>query len=252
MKRDLGELVASGRESWRTRTKKPAWYELKKEYETVTGDLYKRMKEMKQSGLDVVLVFDQTGSMTVVIDSVKDRLDGMLWTLELLVDKLRVGVVTYTDRVAKTQPLTTNFGKVKSLIDGVNAAGGADYPEGVDKGLKQAVDGNKWRPNPTAKAIVIIGDAPPHPLDVDDAIATAKRAGDRKYLGISVHTVSTTPRPVANFPKIAKAGGGKHTTLSDPRGIERTLLTLSFGPEWEEAITPFLDVIAKVRDGLGK
>jgi len=140
----------------------------------------KYVGNLRQVGLDVALVVDSTGSMQMVIDELKHRLDDLVFTMQRLVPTARIGAVAYRDRdddnvataprqsedfVVKWTDLSFKGSKVKAFLDGIVAEGGGDWEEAVKDGFEAAMKQLKWRPE-AKKVIILVGSSPPHDKDM--------------------------------------------------------------------------------------
>jgi VWFA-related protein len=117
--------------------------------------------------VDIVFVFDVTGSM-------QDKIDGVKATCVRFADQLnssgrdyRLGLVTFLDRVdatyARDGSLTADVQEFKSWVGGLRADGGDDGPElSLDALLRAAK--MKFRGN-SQRILLLITDAPPHHRD---------------------------------------------------------------------------------------
>ena len=134
---------------------------------------------LRKTGLDVALVVDASGSMQMIIDDLKERLDAVVETMQRLVPTARIGVVCYRDKdddniataprqsedfLVKWTDLTFNTKKVESFLGGIVAEGGGDWPEAVKDGLQTAMTKLKWRAD-AKKVLILIGSSPQHDKD---------------------------------------------------------------------------------------
>ena len=220
---------------------------------------------LRQIGLEVVFVVDATGSMGWLIQSVKDRIRTLSEWIRELVPVTRFGVVAYRDDddpefLTRVQPLTLSVGKLRRFLGDLEPRGGGDVPEGVTAGLRAAIEKSGWTRD-TKKVIVIIGDAPPHPEEVPEALELARKF---KAMGGSVTTVDVSfdanPELAAaqlgktvaelttvgaggvlpEFREVAVAGGGDASSLEGDTRVVRQLAILIFGKRWAEAVEPLL------------
>ena len=140
----------------------------------------KYVGRLRKVGLDVALVIDSTGSMQMVIDDLKRRLDDLVVTMQRLVPTARIGAVAFRDRgddtiataprqsedfLVKWTDLTFKGSKVKTFLDGIVAEGGGDWEEAVKDGFEAAMTQLKWRPE-AKKVIILVGSSPPHDKDM--------------------------------------------------------------------------------------
>ncbi len=116
--------------------------------------------------LELALVIDTTGSMRESIRAVRENIvPTIIEHLERL-ERVRVGVVLFRDYFEEY--LTRNFKFQEDLqivqrtVNSARAAGGGDIPEAVFEGLYAAITSLDWQA--PERAIILIGDAPPHPL----------------------------------------------------------------------------------------
>lgn len=194
------------------------------------GDM---VRQLQRNGLDIVIVFDSTGSMGGEISEVKSQIKRIGNALTAMIPKTRISLCTYRDdRDAYTvmgQPLSDDVQSVANYLSGINAGGGGDMPEAVEEGMKWAVANNKF--NPTARKVMLIfGDAPPHAEDMKTCLEIASDFS-RQQDGI-VSTVTCRAaggRALPEFVEIAQAGNGEAFLTSDERQIMTQLLVLVFG-----------------------
>lgn len=202
------------------------------------GDWEGLIQTLRRNGLDIVIVFDSTGSMAGEIDEVKRQIERIFQTLVRLVPKTRVSLCTYRDYgddyVVKGVELTNDLQRLVVFLREVYADAGGDMPEAVHEGLAWAITKNSFRP-PARKVILLFGDAPPHAEHLQTCL---KLAGDfrRQHQGI-VSTI--TCRSVGRLPEfdlIAKSGGGEAFTTADERQIITQLMVLVFGSRHREKV----------------
>jgi hypothetical protein len=220
---------------------------------------------LRQVGLEVMFVVDATGSMGWLIDSVRERITTLSDWIRDLVPVTRFGVVAYRDAddpefLTRIQPLSLSVGKLRRFLEGLEPRGGGDVPEGVTAGLRVAIEKAGWTRD-TKKVIVIIGDAPPHPEEMEQAMALASAFREQ---GGSVTTVDVSfdanPEIAAarlgkrvdelvtvgsrellpEFRQVARAGGGDASSLEGDTLVVRQLAVLIFGKRWAEAVEPLL------------
>jgi Mg-chelatase subunit ChlD len=229
------------------------------------GSFQEYVGGLRQAGLDVVFVIDATGSMGWLIEEVKERVRSLADWIRRLVPVTRFGVVAYRDDddpefLVRVLPLTLSVAKVRGFLDRLEARGGGDIPEGVDAGLRAAIEKVGWRPD-SKRVIVIVGDAPPHPEGLAPSLALAREFRARggtvttvdvsfdanptiaaARLGKRVEELETLSRRgvMAEFLRIAEAGGGDGATLEGDARVVRQLAVLIFGQRWAEAVRPLL------------
>ncbi|HZN39005.1 MAG TPA: FHA domain-containing protein [Planctomycetota bacterium] len=204
----------------------------------------KTVAELRKSGLEIVFVFDSTGSMSRTIADTKTTIVQMLAVLRALVPDARFGLVTYRDRgpreryLVQQVSLGTDFWRACNFVQFVAADGGGDRAEDVRAGLGAAFQ-QQWRAN-ARRVVVLAGDAPPHNNDWQRLLSEVRRfvADGRSF----VHTIVTTPDMAGEdtherFGEIAKAGKGTCTSLEAHAKILQQVLTLAFGREFDQDLT---------------
>lgn len=189
------------------------------------------LQNLRRNGLDIVICFDSTGSMSGEINQVKRQIEQIGTTLVTLVPKARISICTYRDigdeYVVKGTPLTGSIQEVSYYLSDIRAAGGGDLPEAVDEGLYWSTTKNRFRPQ-ARKVILIFGDAPPHANKLARCVEIA--SGFRKQNNGIVSTVTCRAvEPLPEFYEIAAAGGGEAFLTTDQKQIMSQLMVLVFG-----------------------
>ncbi|MBJ2157188.1 vWA domain-containing protein [Variovorax sp. IB41] len=141
--------------------------------------------------LDLVFLIDATGSMADEIAKLK----GTLRTIADEVARLPsrpdtcFGLVAYRDVtddfVVRRHDFTDNLDAFQGVLDGLQAAGGGDYPEAMNEALAETVHQLSWRGTGTTRLVVLLADAPPH-LDYggpqyDDSMVAALGKGIKVF-----------------------------------------------------------------------
>ena len=203
------------------------------------------VKRLKRDGLDIVISFDSTGSMSGEISEVKNKIQRIGKVLKKMIPKTRISICTYRDTedtyVVKGLPLTSNMSQVHAYLDQIYASGGGDYEEAVHKGLRWPIANNQFRSR-ARKVILLFGDAPPHRQHRDECI---KIASDfRKQRGGIVSTVTChSDERLREFSEIAQAGGGEAFLTEDERGIMTQLIVLVFGSKHRSKVLKAFEIL---------
>jgi Mg-chelatase subunit ChlD len=200
---------------------------------TVGTSVLTRAFDLRDAGLDVVIVVDSTGSMQIAIDTARDAIDDVVALLSGIAPKLRLGLVDYKDLedvevgARLLAPLTKNQKDVRDKLAKLEAGGGGDFPERVDKGIEIALSkGMGWNKDAN-RLLLVIGDAPvhsehetalldvvkrayEHPFETGKGAITGKKAELRPFV---TSTIGIGPGPTDQFARIATAGGGASVTL---------------------------------------
>ncbi len=204
------------------------------------------VKRLQRDGLDIVISFDSTGSMSGEIAEVKSKIERIGNALKKLIPKTRISICTYRDvgdeedYAVKGLPLTNNMSQIQEYLDRIIASGGGDFPEAVDKGLSWPVSNNQFRSR-ARKVILLFGDAPPHRQQEG---ACVKMAQDFRKSGGVVSTVTChSDERIKQFVDIAQAGGGEAFLTRDERGIMTQLIVLVFGSKHRSKVLEAFELL---------
>jgi hypothetical protein len=177
-------------------------------------DLELRAPGLKTFG--VALLVDTTGSMQSAILWLRSDVRRIMQALNLVALEPQIGLTFYRDFgdefVTKSTPLTGNVEKLLKDLNAMNAKGGGDEPEAIREALQDALRSNPWNTSPKSpKALVIIGDAQPHPQTQAECVklvTDAAAKGFRTYV-VKVHSGWEKVEGWPNLDQLAKAGNGK-------------------------------------------
>lgn len=220
-----------------------------------SGGFRKAVGELRKSGLEIVFVFDSTGSMTRTINETKETITEMLDVLRALVPDARIGLVTYRDRgrsedyITRDVPLGADYWRAVNFVQQVLAEGGGDRPEAVREGLENAF-GQTWRAG-ARRVVVLAGDAPPHPGDIDPLLQRVKAfSKDGRSF---VHTLLTSPDLAGDdtrdvFGRIAAAGRGHSVPIGNRDRILQQVLELAVGREFDNDLAAVTASVLENRD----
>ena len=225
------------------------------------------IQHLRQTGIDVVFVIDATGSMAWVHDRVRERIEALSQYVRNLVPLARFGVIAYRDYqdpdfVTQISQPSFDVLKARTFMSVLDANGGGDVPEAITEALRKAEKAIAWRSG-AQRVLIVVGDAPPHNYEVDEALTIAdrmKRRGarlsivdsrveaNRKYLGrtesigwLSLRSPSSQRQDVLPaFRALAKSGGGLALTLAGERQLMKTLALLIFDDRFHDELAPFL------------
>ena len=206
----------------------------------------KHIHRINDSGLDVVFVFDSTGSMTTSIRETTSRIHQLMSFLHYLVPEARLGLVTYRDLkqfdvewqyTVRAESLTKDEKPLVKFLGSVDARGGGDLPEAVHEGLNAAMHMN-WMQG-SKKVIILFGDASPRPENGGLNRTYELCKSWHKETGGVVYAIDTSAerdsgsKLMPEFKEIARAGGGEATLLDNPRNLIGQLIVYTFGAEWK-------------------
>lgn len=211
--------------------------------------------DLQETGLEIVFVFDSTGSMTRTIAATKSTILQMLAVLRFLVPDARVALVTYRDQdrsseyVVRQAPLDDDYWRTTNFVQFVSAEGGGDRPEDVHAGLSAAF-GQQWAPG-ARRVVVLAGDAPPHRADYAQLMGEVRAfAKDGRSF---VHTLVTSPDRAGfdteeAFRDIAANGHGICEPLDNHDNVLQRVLTLAFGAEFDRDVQEVTRAVERAAD----
>lgn len=183
----------------------------------------------KPAKADVELAIDTTGSMYTAISQAKTDASKLVTDLEAQGIDIQFAVVPFRNgddgasEYAVAQNMTSDATAVQSAINGLYASGGGDYDEAYNLVFHNSyaptpmnlVNGTtpaaiNWRTG-TRKFVVVLGDAPPHPLDATTGFASPLTACNSYGNTDDPHSLSTA------------------TELAGMSAAARTLLMVNYG-----------------------
>lgn len=130
------------------------------EYQTLFYELKRMSGSTQMKGItpiywpdwgkvDVMYIFDTTGSMGPYIDSAKNQLTDFIDTLETAEIDWAIGLVDYKDEwfgePTDFYNLSTDQGTVQTNVNNMSASGGWDLPESGLEALDQGMTDTSWR-----------------------------------------------------------------------------------------------------------
>ena len=157
--------------------------------------------QYKNVPLDILFVFDTTGSMGEEIARLKKTIEIINMNIASLSTKpdVRFGMVLYKDKgdeyVTKIIPLTGDLEKFQKELALVTAGGGGDGPEDLQSALADAVKKIQWNTGGIRLAFIIT-DAEPH-LDYGQQYTYVDAAHDAKKEAIKFYSIGTGGLPLA-------------------------------------------------------
>ena len=207
------------------------------------------VQRLRRDGLDIVIVFDSTASMSGEIREVKSQIDRISNALMRLIPKTRISIVTYRDETqglreaydVKGMPLSSDVVSLSSYLSEISAAGGGDEPEAVQLGLRWAMENNQFRSR-ARKVILLFGDAPPHRADREECIRLASNFSGQQHGVVSTVTCRHAER-LEEFVEIAQAGGGEAFLTRDEREIMTQLVVLVFGSRHRDKVLEAFEML---------
>jgi hypothetical protein len=207
--------------------------------------------------IDVVFSFDTTGSMYPCLGEVRRTVSKTVKDLFKDIPRLRVGAIAHGDYcdappagpyVIKMLDLTSDEDAVIRFINGVQPTGGGDEPECYELVLAEARRFS-WAAGKN-KALVMIGDATPHPASY--ALNTRKLDWRNELdllqeARISVYGVQALNRSYATafWQEVAKKTGGFHLQLNQFRHVVDLLKAICYKQESPERLIEYRDLVQR-------
>ena len=221
------------------------------------------IQHLQKTGIDVVFAIDATGSMVWVHRTVRQRMTQLAAYVRGLVPLARFGIIAYRDYndidfVTRISQPSFDIEKARLFMGGIDALGGGDHPEAVTQALRDSETVIGWRSG-AKRVVIIIGDAPPHAREMNEAAEIAERFKSRggrlslldsrveanrallgrgKPTGSGVDLIKQGVMPV--FRRLARLGGGTAATLAAERQLMKTLALLIFDDRFHDELAPFL------------
>ncbi|KAN0037391.1 hypothetical protein ACTFIV_002737 [Dictyostelium citrinum] len=142
--------------------------------------------------VEIVFCFDTTTSMNAVIVEVRKKLMETVTKLMKEIPLIRIGIMAMGDfceeRPLYILDLTTDVDKIVNFINGVKATSGGDEPECYEFALHKAKF-LSWSSH-TSKALVMIGDSPPHPPYYSNHhLNWVRECDDLEALGVKIYGI---------------------------------------------------------------
>jgi hypothetical protein len=139
-------------------------------YAASDKDIAARIDELlarkKGASLDLVLCIDVTDTMINGLEDMRTRLPALLAKRLADFPSFRIGAVAYKDYfeeyLYKRFDFTRDLAAFSADLEALHCGGGRDIPEAVYEALYAAGTEFPWEAE--ARLVILIGDAPPHPL----------------------------------------------------------------------------------------
>ncbi len=192
----------------------------------------KRKKRVKTPRIDLVFALDTTGSMAGLLDGAKRK----IWAIANKVvsgqprPDVRIGLVAYRDHgdeyVTKRFPLTKDIDSVQENLITLQANGGGDTPEHVNKALAEAVRDMDWgQGQDVLKLLFLVGDAPPQ--EGRDGLTSEGVAAEAKAKGVVINTIrcGVDNATATVWRSIAGSAGGRFASIAQDGGVVATVTT---------------------------
>ncbi|MEY4118246.1 MAG: hypothetical protein RLZZ116_1574 [Planctomycetota bacterium] len=170
--------------------------------------LEKYIASVSERPMDLAILIDCTASMSKEIADAQSGLDDLVDFLGSITKGVRIGLIGYRDRGDKWETrawdFTSSLEEVRKNLWSLSAEGGGDEPESVYAAMKIAMTRFAWLPDATGasapqpiRALVLVGDAPPHVGEGTMCVDLAKRgfAKGVRFYGIVARDAEKNLKP---------------------------------------------------------
>lgn len=189
-----------------------------------------------EQSLDLMLVFDTTGSMGDELSYLQRELENVVKQVRQANANIpaRVSVNFYRDHgdqyIVRPFPFTDRLSETVAHLRKQSASGGGDYPEAVEMALKNAIYDHDWGQDST-KLLFLILDAPPHNetavvSQMQELISQASARGIRI---IPVASSGVDKETEFLLRAMASSTGGTYVFLTDDSGVGNSHLEPTIG-----------------------
>jgi hypothetical protein len=197
--------------------------------------------------VEVVFSFDTTGSMYSCLSQVRTKLKGTVERLMHDIPHIRIGVIAHGDYCDQTSSyvirhldLTTDINDLVKFVRDVPKTGGGDTPECYEWVLRRAQQ-LSWQRD-SAKALVVIGDATPHPPSfTDQRIYWRDELQELVQMGIKVYGVQAQnmTESVPFYEELADCSQGAYITFSHFQLITDMFLAVCYKESSDEQLQAY-------------
>lgn len=158
--------------------------------EDIINNVRDILNKAGSKSIDLVLCLDTTKSMEDDIPHLRSSLVPMLKEEVSGFDAFRIGLLLYRDYfetyLAYPYPFEQDFGKIQAILNRIRVFGGRDIPEAVYEALYAGINSYEWKAE--KKMIILVGDAPPHPLP-RGAVTKEMVYSEAQARNIEIHTI---------------------------------------------------------------
>lgn len=180
--------------------------------------------DYKPEFLDLVFVFDTTGSMGDELAWLTKEFRSLIGEVRKAAPQadLRFGLVAYRDQgdayVVRNFGFTQRQGEMQRWLKSLNAGGGGDYPEAADAALMAAAD-LPWRRGYGERLMFHIADAPPHKAGAKRFLNAVRKAGGKNVQIFGLGASGVADEAEFLMRQAALATQGRYVFLTDDSGV---------------------------------
>lgn len=187
--------------------------------------------------LDLLISFDDTGSMSSVRKQVRSRVNALVENLFNSIEGLHVGIIIHNDycdypRHIFIQDFTIDRAKIRSFVNQDSPCGGGDVPECYELALHEATKLN-WSSD--RRAFVMIGDEVPHQVGysygkIKNEHDWRKETESLAKLGVQIYGVQALGRRASTYfyDTISRMTGGIKLDLAQFQHITEYINAIAY------------------------
>lgn len=195
------------------------------------------MKPTSTDGSDLLISFDDTGSMSSVRRQVRENIKSLVKDLKSQVPGLRVGVIIHNDycdapRHIFVQDFTTDEKTILDFVAQDSPCGGGDAPECYELALNKATSLN-WQNE--KRAMILIGDEEPHRVGysargITNSFDWRTEADKLSSMGVKIYSVQALGRKHATYfyDELGRKTGGTKLDLSQFAHISTYITAVTY------------------------
>ncbi|ELU17567.1 hypothetical protein CAPTEDRAFT_190098 [Capitella teleta] len=183
--------------------------------------------------MEVAITFDTTGSMSQCLEQVQAQVNQMIERLFMDIPDLKIAVIAHGDYCDEEHfYVTQHLPTLASFVKDVGGTGGGDWEECYEYVLNLARTKLSWTPG-TQRALVMIGDAAPHPPNSE-----ASRGYDwrmevgqlNREMGVSVYGVQCLKEDKATpfWAELAERTAGRHLQLDQVGSVVDMIMAIVY------------------------
>ena len=189
--------------------------------------------------MEVAISFDTTGSMSQCLEQVQAQVNQMIERLFMDIPDLKIAVVAHGDYcdeehfyVTQHVDFTNQLPTLATFVKDVGGTGGGDWEECYEYVLNLVRTKLSWTPG-TQRALVMIGDAAPHPPDSEACRGLDWRKEVEHLnqdMGVKIYGVQclNEERATPFWKALAERTGGRHLKLDEVGSVVDMLMAIVY------------------------
>ncbi|XP_071118228.1 uncharacterized protein [Haliotis cracherodii] len=207
---------------------------------------------------EIVFSFDTTGSMSGCLAEVRGRLQDMIQRLQADIPAIRIAVFAHGDycdgsQATKWVDFSTDVNELCKFVKNVSSTGGGgDGGECYELVLRQIGEELSWTPG-SNRAIVLIGDEPPHTPSFSGnklRIDWKKELKSLTNMGVKIYGVECGCGGIPFYTTISAESGGRYLQLKDFSNVFDLLMAICYREQGTDMLEAYeKEVRARRADG---